>query len=60
MNASSGSEQEIKCIMCGKTISQNMQILIEEIDGDNYTFDNKDCVLFFKKFKSLYGSSFNA
>ena len=60
MNATSSGEQEIKCVMCGKTISKKTQVLVEAIDGDNYTFDSKDCVLFFKKFKSLYGSSFNA
>ena len=58
MNTTS-SEQDIKCVMCGKTISQKTQVLVEMIDENNYTFDSKDCILFFKKFKSLYGSSFN-
>ena len=60
MNTISSGNQETKCAMCGKTISQTTQVLTETIDGNNYTFDNKDCALFFKRFKSLYGGSFNA
>ncbi|HJU14259.1 MAG TPA: hypothetical protein VJ792_07375 [Candidatus Nitrosotalea sp.] len=59
MNTRSGGEHETTCAMCGKAISHQKQALTEEIDGDSYTFDSTDCVLFFKKFKSLYGSSFN-
>ncbi len=46
------------CVMCGKTILKE-KILFEVIDDDKYAFDSKDCILFFKKFKSLYGSSLN-
>ncbi len=47
------------CAMCGKTISiQKKQILVEKIDGTDYSFDSEYCALTFKKFKSLYGSDF--
>lgn len=59
MNVTPSSERDIKCVMCGKTIAQKTQVLVEMIEGNNYTFDSKDCILFFKKFKSLYGSNFN-
>ncbi len=60
MNEISSGDQGIKCVMCGKAIIEKTQVLVEVIDGGNYSFDSKDCILFFKKFKSLYGSSFNA
>lgn len=50
------SQDKIKCIMCGKTILEN-KVLYEKIDDDKYAFDSQDCILFFKKFKSLYGDS---
>jgi hypothetical protein len=53
-------EKSITCAMCGKTIGPQKQILFEVIDGVNYAFDSKDCIMFFKKFKSLYGGSFGA
>ena len=49
---------QITCMMCGKNIQQQ-KILFEEIDGNKYAFDSQECILFFKKFKSLYGSSLN-
>ena len=47
------------CIMCGKVILEQKNKILTEIDGNKYTFDNKDCEIFFKKFKSLYGDMFN-
>ncbi len=48
----------MKCIMCGKIIP-TQKVIFEMIDDIKYTFDTQECVLFFKKFKSLYGSSLN-
>ena len=45
------------CAMCGKKILEKTKLL-EKIDEVIYTFDNADCVLIFKKFRSLYGKSF--
>lgn len=58
MNMSQTDDKPTTCVMCGKTILQKTRVLIEVIDGDRYIFDSSDCVLFFKKFKSLYGSGF--
>ena len=58
--------------MCGKntTISDKhdhkdkkdqleaSNMIVEQIDGTCYTFDTADCVLMFKKFSGVYGSSF--
>ena len=49
---------QVTCMMCGKTIPQQ-KILFEVIDDNKYAFDSQECILFFKKFKSLYGSSLN-
>lgn len=52
-------QQKNTCAMCGKKINeQKKQILIEKIDDANYFFDSPDCVLIFKKFRSLYGNNF--
>jgi len=32
--------------------------IVEIIDGTNYTFDTNECVLRFKKFRSVYRSDF--
>jgi len=45
--------------MCGKMISEQKNQSLIEIDGITYAFDSKDCEIFFKKFKSLYGEMFN-
>jgi len=50
------SQDQVKCVMCGKTILEN-KVLYETVDDGKYTFDSQDCILFFKKFKSLYGDS---
>ena len=44
--------------MCGKIIAEQKDKILTQIDGNQYSFDNKDCELFFKKFKSLYGEIF--
>lgn len=45
------------CALCGKPIRQGAKI-IEEVDGEFYTFDRVECAVMLKKFKSVYGSSF--
>ena len=47
------------CAMCGKSLGNQNQILVEKIDDMDYVFDNEYCALVFKKFKSLYGSDFS-
>jgi hypothetical protein len=48
------------CAMCGKLIAEQKNQIIVEVNGISYVFDSKDCELFFKKFKSVYGSAFNS
>ena len=53
-------EQKNTCAMCGKKIDEpKKQVLVEKIDDANYIFDSEDCALIFKRFRSLYGSSFS-
>ena len=33
-------------------------LVVEQIDGSQYTFDNASCALMFKKFNDVYGSRF--
>ena len=51
------SKQHSQCALCGKTIidvqEQQPSILKEAIDGICYTFDTNECVLMFKRFRSL-------
>jgi hypothetical protein len=65
---------ENKCAMCGKDAvirseadekeqqqqnnSSSSIIIVEQINGLCYTFDTVNCVLMFKKFREVYGSSF--
>ena len=57
-------KSEIICAMCGKVIigkdqTKNQErIIVEIIDDTRYTFDSIDCVLMFKKFRNVYGTSF--
>ncbi|MGC2575373.1 MAG: HAMP domain-containing sensor histidine kinase [Candidatus Nitrosopolaris sp.] len=56
------SKQHSQCALCGKTIidvqEQEPSILKEAIDGICYTFDTNECVLMFKRFRSVYGDQF--
>jgi len=49
------------CALCGKTVGSgeydNQNGIVEIIDDETYTFDCDDCVLMFKKFRSVYGPS---
>ena len=33
-------------------------VVVEQINGSEYTFDNNSCALMFKKFNDVYGSRF--
>jgi hypothetical protein len=33
-------------------------VVVEQIDGSQYTFDNTSCALMFKKFNAVYGTNF--
>ena len=53
------SKQHSQCALCGKTIvnvqEQEPSMLKEIIVGICYTFDTNECVLMFKRFRSVYG-----
>jgi len=54
------NESEITCAMCGKAIIDEDQTrrIVEVIDDTLYNFDSCECVLMFKKFGNVYGTSF--
>jgi hypothetical protein len=39
----------VSCPSCGKAIEELDKVIAEIIEGKHYSFDNKDCVLLFKK-----------
>jgi hypothetical protein len=43
------------CDLCRKEIKVNNMIPIE-IQGENYIFDNSDCVRIFQKLNAVYGN----
>lgn len=43
--------------MCGKIVKAD-KMLRRKFDGRDCTFDSKDCILIFKKFRSVYGKAF--
>jgi hypothetical protein len=47
------------CALCGKTVGSgeydNENGIVEIIGDETYTFDRADCVLTFKKLRSVYG-----
>jgi len=47
------------CALCGKTVGSREYDngIVEIIDDETYTFDRAECVLMFKKFRSVYGES---
>jgi two-component system, OmpR family, sensor histidine kinase VicK len=55
-------EQHTECALCGKTIvdiqEQESSILKEVIGGISFTFDTNECVIMFKRFRSVYGNDF--
>jgi hypothetical protein len=46
-----------RCLMCGRVIAAD-KTLTRKFDGRDCLFDSKDCILIFKKFRSLYGKTF--
>ena len=47
----------VKCALCGKRIA-SINAIAEMIDNETYDFDGTDCVLMFKKYRSVYGNLF--
>ncbi len=47
------------CALCGKTVAsgEHDNGIVEIIDDETFTFDRADCVLMFRKFRSVYGPS---
>ena len=51
------------CATCGKAVAGKWtdvheKRIVEFIDDRCYNFDSNDCVLMFKKFRNVYGTSF--
>jgi two-component system, OmpR family, sensor histidine kinase VicK len=55
-------QQQNKCALCGKLVKEQQgdksAIHTEVIDGTSYTFDKNECVLMFKRLRSVYGAEF--
>jgi two-component system sensor histidine kinase VicK len=55
-------QQHSECALCGKTIvehqEQDSSILKEVIGGISYNFDTNECIIMFKRFRSVYGDDF--
>ena len=49
-------EKELRCVLCSKLI--DWEPITQVIDGKKYPFDTIECLNTYKKFKSIYGSSF--
>jgi hypothetical protein len=45
------------CALCGKTVASGEcnNGIVEIFDDGTYAFDRVECVLMFKKFRSVYG-----
>jgi hypothetical protein len=50
------NETELRCALCSKLIDWDP--IIKIIDGKKHHFDSQECVNTYKKYKSIYGSSF--
>ncbi len=50
----------LKCSLCGKKLfaNESSDIIIEEIAGAQYHFDNPQCLIMFKRLSSVYGEGF--
>ncbi len=50
----------LKCSLCGKKLfaNESSDIIIEEVAGVQYHFDNPQCVVMFKRLSSVYGEGF--
>jgi hypothetical protein len=52
------SKRHSECALCGKTIADS-SMLKEVIGGISYNFDTNECVMMYKRFRSVYGDDFN-
>jgi hypothetical protein len=54
------SKQHSECALCGKTIVdlKDSSMLKEVIGGISYNFDTHECVMMYKRFRSVYGDDF--
>ena len=54
------SKQHSECALCGKTIVdlKDSSMLEEVIGGISYNFDTNECVMMYKRFRSVYGDDF--
>jgi hypothetical protein len=53
-------KQHSECALCGKTIInvQESSVLKEVVGGISYNFDTNQCVMMYKRLKSVYGDDF--
>ena len=53
------AEVMLKCALCGKKLfaNESSDIIIEEIAGTQYHFDNPQCVIMFKRLNHAYGKN---
>src|SRR5215469_18076664 len=52
-------KQHSECALCGKTIIDvESSVLKEVIDGVSYNFDTNQCVMMYKRLRSVYGDDF--
>ena len=57
--ATAESNVMLTCSLCGKKLFSNesSDILIEEIAGSQYHFDNPQCLVMFKRLNHAYGKN---
>src|SRR5215472_8201994 len=53
-------KQHSECALCGKTIVdvQESSVLKEVVGGISYNFDTNECVMMYKRLRSVYGDDF--
>jgi two-component system, OmpR family, sensor histidine kinase VicK len=52
-------KQHSECALCGKTIDlHESSILNEVVGGISYNFDTNQCLMMYKRFRSVYGDDF--
>ena len=53
------AEVMLNCSLCGKKLfaNESSDIIIEEIAGAQYHFDNPQCVIMFKRLNHAYGKN---
>jgi hypothetical protein len=50
------SDSELRCVMCSRLIEWEPHV--EVIDGAKYNFDSAECANTYRKFRSVFGQSF--